>query len=73
VANFQRIIELFAQKIFTKLSKIWVWDPDPDLQKFHELNSNTLTKKPNYVYGYSYRTYQITIFREKRHTTEFTK
>jgi hypothetical protein len=26
-ANFQRIIELFAQKIVTKLSKIWVWDP----------------------------------------------
>jgi hypothetical protein len=26
-ANFQRIIEPFAQKIVTKLSKIWVWDP----------------------------------------------
>jgi hypothetical protein len=26
-ANFQRIIELFTQKIVTKLSKIWVWDP----------------------------------------------
>ncbi len=26
-ANFQRIIELFAQKIVTKLSKVWVWDP----------------------------------------------
>ena len=25
--NFQRIIELYAQKIVTKLSKIWVWDP----------------------------------------------
>ncbi len=25
--NFQRIIELFTQKNFTKLSKIWVWDP----------------------------------------------
>jgi hypothetical protein len=25
-ANFQRIIELFTQKIVTKLSKIWVWD-----------------------------------------------
>jgi hypothetical protein len=24
--NFQRIIELFNQKIVTKLSKIWVWD-----------------------------------------------
>ncbi len=26
-ANFQRIIELFTQKIVNKLSKIWVWDP----------------------------------------------
>ncbi len=26
-ANFQRIIELFTQKIVIKLSKIWVWDP----------------------------------------------
>ncbi len=26
-ANFQRIIDLFTQKIVTKLSKIWVWDP----------------------------------------------
>jgi hypothetical protein len=26
-ANFQRIIELSTQKIVTKLSKIWVWDP----------------------------------------------
>ncbi len=26
-ANFQRIIDLFTQKIVTKLSKLWVWDP----------------------------------------------
>jgi hypothetical protein len=26
-ANFQRIIELFTQKIVTKLSKLWIWDP----------------------------------------------
>jgi hypothetical protein len=26
-ANFQRIIELFTQKIVTKPSKIWDWDP----------------------------------------------
>jgi hypothetical protein len=25
-ANFLRIIELYTQKIVTKLSKIWVWD-----------------------------------------------
>ncbi len=27
-ANFQRIIELFTPKIVTKLSKIWIWDPE---------------------------------------------
>jgi hypothetical protein len=27
-ANFQRILELFTQKIVTKLSKIWIWDPE---------------------------------------------
>jgi hypothetical protein len=26
-ANFQRIIELSTQKIVTKLSKIWGWEP----------------------------------------------
>jgi hypothetical protein len=26
-ANFQRKMELFTQKIVTKLSKIWIWDP----------------------------------------------
>jgi hypothetical protein len=32
-ANFQRIIELFTQKIDTKLSKIWVWDPGSEIRK----------------------------------------
>ncbi len=32
-ANFQRIIELFTQKIVTKPSKIWVWDPGSRGQK----------------------------------------
>ncbi len=32
-ANFQRIIELFTQKIVTKLSKIWVRDPGSRGQK----------------------------------------
>jgi hypothetical protein len=27
-ANFQRIIELFTQKIVNKLSKIWIRDPE---------------------------------------------
>jgi hypothetical protein len=34
-ANFQRIIELFTQKIVTKLSKIWVWDPRSGIRKKH--------------------------------------
>jgi hypothetical protein len=32
-ANFQRIIELFTQKIVTKLSKIWVWDPGSEIRE----------------------------------------
>jgi hypothetical protein len=31
-ANFQRIIKLFIQKIVTKLSKIWVWDPGSEIR-----------------------------------------
>jgi hypothetical protein len=30
--NFQRIIELFTQKIVTMLSKIWVWDPGSEIR-----------------------------------------
>jgi hypothetical protein len=30
--NYQRIIELFTQKIVSKLSKIWVWDPRSEIQ-----------------------------------------
>ena len=33
-ANFQRIIELFTQKIVTKLSKISVWDPGSGINLF---------------------------------------
>jgi hypothetical protein len=32
-ANLQRIIELFTQKIVTKLSKMWVWDPRSGIRK----------------------------------------
>jgi hypothetical protein len=32
-ASFQRMIELFIQKIGTKLSKIWVWDPGSEIQE----------------------------------------
>jgi hypothetical protein len=52
-ANFQRIIELFAQKIFTKLSKVWVWDPgsgknlfritDPGVKKAPDPGSGSAT------------------------------
>jgi hypothetical protein len=31
-ANFQRIIELFTQKIVNKLSKIWIWDPGSEIR-----------------------------------------
>ncbi len=30
--NFQRIIELFTQKIVNKLSKIWDWDPGSEIR-----------------------------------------
>jgi hypothetical protein len=30
--NFPRIIEVFTQKIVTKPSKIWVWDPGSEIQ-----------------------------------------
>jgi len=51
-ANFQRIIVLFIQKIVTKLSKIWLWDPgsgknlfripDPGVKKTPDPGSATL-------------------------------
>jgi hypothetical protein len=31
-ANFQRIIEIFTQKIVNKLSKIWIWDPGSEIR-----------------------------------------
>ncbi len=31
-ANFKRITELFAQKLITKLSKVWVWDPGSEIR-----------------------------------------
>jgi hypothetical protein len=31
-ANFQRIIEIFTQKIVSKLSKIWIWDPGSEIR-----------------------------------------
>jgi hypothetical protein len=31
--NFLRILELFTQKVVTKLSKIWLWDPRSGIRK----------------------------------------
>jgi hypothetical protein len=52
-ANFQGIIELFTQKIVTKLSKIWGWDPgsgnnlfripDPGVKKTPDPGSGSAT------------------------------
>jgi hypothetical protein len=52
-ANFQRIMELFTQKIVTMLSKIWVWDtgsgknlfriPDPGVKKAPDPGSGSAT------------------------------
>jgi hypothetical protein len=42
-ANFQRIIELFTQKIATKLSKIWVWDPRSGKKPIPDLGSGSAT------------------------------
>jgi hypothetical protein len=35
-ALFQKIIELFTQKIVTKLSKIWLWDPGSGKNLFRD-------------------------------------
>jgi hypothetical protein len=52
-ANFQRIIALFTEKIVSKLSKIWVWDPgsgknlfripDPGVKKAPDPGSGSAT------------------------------
>ncbi len=44
-ANFQRIIELFTQKIVTKLSKIWVWDPGSEKNLFRIPNPGSRNQK----------------------------
>jgi hypothetical protein len=40
-ANFQRILELFTQKIVTKLSKIWVWDPGSEIRDPEKTHSGS--------------------------------
>jgi hypothetical protein len=44
-ANFQRIIEVFTQTIFTKLSKIWVWDPGSGKNLFRILDPGSRGQK----------------------------
>ena len=61
LANFQRIIELFTQKIVTKLSKIWVWDPgsgkdlfripDPGVKKAPDPGSGSATLKRSFNFS----------------------
>jgi hypothetical protein len=53
LANFKKIIELFTQKIVTKLSRIWVRDPgsgknlfripDPGVKKVPDPGSGSAT------------------------------
>jgi hypothetical protein len=53
LANFQRIIELFTQKIVKKVLKIWSWDlgsgknlfriPDPGVKKAPDPGSGSAT------------------------------
>ncbi len=31
-ANFQRIVQVFTQKIFNMLLNIWVWDPGSEIR-----------------------------------------
>ncbi len=45
-ANFQRIIELFTQKIVTELSKIWFGIPEPVVKKTPDPGSGSATLLP---------------------------
>jgi hypothetical protein len=44
-ANFQRIIELFTQKIVTKISIVWVWDPGSDIRDPEKIYSGSRGQK----------------------------
>ncbi len=44
-ASFQRIIELFTQKIVNKLSKIWIWDPGSGKNLFRIPNPGSRGRK----------------------------
>jgi hypothetical protein len=40
-ANFQRIKELYNQKIVKKLSRIWVWDSESEIRDPEETYSGS--------------------------------
>jgi hypothetical protein len=55
-ANFQRILELFSQKIVIKLSRIYVWDPrsgirekPPGVKKAPDPGSGSATLLIQYI------------------------
>jgi hypothetical protein len=72
-ANFQRIIELFTQKIVPKLSKVGVWDPgsgknlfripDPGVKKAPDpgSGSETLANKVSDQTGSGSTTLAVTV------------
>ncbi len=45
LTKFQRIIEVFTQKIITKLSKIWVWDPGSEIRDQEKTYSGSRGQK----------------------------
>jgi hypothetical protein len=45
--SFRRIKELFTQKFVTNLSKIWVWDPESEIQDTVKTRSPGVTKAPD--------------------------
>jgi hypothetical protein len=63
-ANFQRIVEVFTQKMFNMLSNIWFWDPgsgknlfripDPGVKKVPDPGSGspTLILHKNFITWY---------------------
>ncbi len=71
-SNFQRIIELFMQKVVTKLSKIWFWDPgsgknlfripDPQHCYQHKLSITVTCKKYRTGTFLTYRTSSLFSF-----------
>jgi hypothetical protein len=63
-ANFQRIVEVFTQKIYNMLSNIWVWDPrsgirknlfripDPGVKKAPDPGSGSATLNSSLTYNF---------------------